>query len=50
MAGDETSGTPEPTFGPVVPTKVITSPEPQGVVPTKSNDPDDTFRVSKVVK
>jgi hypothetical protein len=31
-------------------TKTVLSPEPQGVVPTKSNDPDDHLSVTKVVK
>lgn len=46
---DEAEGTAEPDYGPTTPTKVIVSPEPQGVVPSRSNDPDDFLRVTKVV-
>jgi hypothetical protein len=46
---DESETSAEPDFGPTLPTKVIESPEPQGVVPTRSNDPDDFLRVTKVV-
>lgn len=47
---DESASSAEPDYGPTTPTKVVESPEPQGVIPSRSNDDDDFLRVTKVVK